>query len=213
MCGALVSRISRSVERLPHQAELVVLQVAQAAVDQLGAPLRRRARRGRRLGEQHGQAAPGGIARYARAVDAAADDQDVAGGRSRSGPCRYFTGCARMAALPLHRQHRSRAGRARGPISEMNLLPEIAALDAEMREWRHHHPPASGNRLRGSRDQRLRRRQAARVRPARCTPGIARTGVVGVLSHGASGDAIGLRADLDALHIHETERRALRVAP
>ena len=33
--------------------------------------------------------------------------------------------------------------------------------------------------------------------------GLARTGVVGVLRGGSGSDAIGLRADLDALHIHE----------
>src|SRR4029079_8459755 len=33
--------------------------------------------------------------------------------------------------------------------------------------------------------------------------GLAGTGVVGALKGGGGGDAIGLRADLDALHIHE----------
>src|SRR5258706_8280475 len=33
--------------------------------------------------------------------------------------------------------------------------------------------------------------------------GLAKTGVVAVLKNGSGSDAIGLRADLDALHIHE----------
>src|SRR2546427_692055 len=54
-----------------------ILEVAKPAVDKLG-----RRRRGPRceivlLDEQHLQAAPGGIARDSRAVDAAADDQEV----------------------------------------------------------------------------------------------------------------------------------------
>jgi hypothetical protein len=62
---------------LGHQAELVVLEVAQSAMDQLGA--RRRCRRGEivLLGEQHLEPAAGGVARDARAVDAAADGGDV----------------------------------------------------------------------------------------------------------------------------------------
>ena len=64
-------------QRLRHQAKLVVFEVAQPAVNQLGA-----GRGGCRgeivlLGEQHLEAATGGIARDARAVDAAADDGDV----------------------------------------------------------------------------------------------------------------------------------------
>ena len=65
------------VERLAHQAERAVLEIAQAAVDQLG-----RGRRGAGgevvlLDQQHAQAAAGGVARDPGAVDAAADDGEV----------------------------------------------------------------------------------------------------------------------------------------
>src|SRR5258705_421487 len=64
-------------ERLGDEPEFEVLQVAKAAVDELG-----RGRRGRRgeivlLDQQHFQAPAGGIARDTRAVDAAADDQEI----------------------------------------------------------------------------------------------------------------------------------------
>src|SRR5216684_1225463 len=64
-------------ERLGDETEFEVLQVAKPAVDELG-----RGRRGRRgeivlLDQQHLQAAPGGIARDTRAVDAAAYDQEI----------------------------------------------------------------------------------------------------------------------------------------
>ncbi len=84
----------------------------------------------------------------------------------------------------------------------MNVIPEIAALEPEMRDWRHHihqHPETAfeetatsafvADKLRGF--------------GLDVHTGLARTGVVGVLTHGASREAIGMRADLDALHIHE----------
>ena len=73
-------------ERLGHQAELVVLEVAQAAVDQLRGGRRGRAGEIVLLDQQHRQAAPRGVARDAGAVDAAADHQQVVASRSmRSG--------------------------------------------------------------------------------------------------------------------------------
>jgi hypothetical protein len=59
------------------EPELEILEIAQAAVEQLG-----RGRGGRRgevvhLGQRDGQPAPGSVARDAAAVDAAADDEDV----------------------------------------------------------------------------------------------------------------------------------------
>jgi len=67
-------------QRLAHQRELVMLEVAQAAVQQLGR--RRRGVRGEvvALDQHHAPAAPGEVARDAAAVDAAADDEDVAVG-------------------------------------------------------------------------------------------------------------------------------------
>ena len=64
-------------ERLGNQPELVVLEIAQAAVDQLGAPLRGGRREVVLLGQQHREAAARGIARDAGAVDAAADDEEI----------------------------------------------------------------------------------------------------------------------------------------
>ncbi len=84
----------------------------------------------------------------------------------------------------------------------MNIPDEIRALDADMRQWRHHlhaHPETAfeetatsafvADKLAGF--------------GLEVHTGLAGTGVVGVLRHGASPRAIGLRADLDALHIHE----------
>jgi hippurate hydrolase len=84
----------------------------------------------------------------------------------------------------------------------MNLLPEIAALDADMRHWRHHihaHPETAFE------EEATSAFVADKLRSfgLGVHTGIAGTGVVGVLSHGHSKDAVGLRADLDALHIHE----------
>ena len=71
-------------ERLGHEAKLVVLEIPQPAVDQLGRG--RGSRRGKvaRLGEQHRKAAAGGVARDSGAVDAAADDQQIVA-RTRHG--------------------------------------------------------------------------------------------------------------------------------
>src|SRR5262245_18008117 len=84
----------------------------------------------------------------------------------------------------------------------MNLLPEIAALDPEMRAWRHHihaHPETAFE------EKETSAFVAAKLRSfgLEVHEGLAGTGVVGVLRHGSGGDAVGLRADLDALHIHE----------
>jgi amidohydrolase len=84
----------------------------------------------------------------------------------------------------------------------MNIPPEIAAILPEMKEWRHHihaHPETAFEE----------RATAAFVADKlesfglEVHRGLAKTGVVGVLRHGAGADAIGLRADLDALHIQE----------
>jgi len=85
----------------------------------------------------------------------------------------------------------------------MELIPEIAALDPDMRAWRHHlhaHPETAFE------EEATSAFVAEKLRGFGLDvhAGLARTGVVGVLRHGRSDAAIGLRADLDALHIQET---------
>jgi hippurate hydrolase len=84
----------------------------------------------------------------------------------------------------------------------MNIVPEIAAQVRDMREWRHHlhaHPETAFEET----------STAAFVAEKlagfglEVHTGLAKTGVVGVLRAGSSKRAIGLRADLDALHIQE----------
>ncbi len=84
----------------------------------------------------------------------------------------------------------------------MNLIPEVTALDADMREWRHHlhaHPETAFD------ERQTSAYVAERLRAfgLEVHAGLAKTGVVGVLSNGASREAIGLRADLDALAVQE----------
>ena len=83
----------------------------------------------------------------------------------------------------------------------MNIPPEVASLVPEMREWRHHihaHPETAFEET----------ATAAFVADKlesfglEVHRGLAKTGVIGVLRNGGS-EAIGLRADLDALHILE----------
>ena len=88
----------------------------------------------------------------------------------------------------------------------MNILPEIAAHVPEMNEWRHHihaHPETAFEET----------ATAAFVADKLASfglevhTGLAKTGVVGVLRGGdgasSASNAIGLRADLDALHVRE----------
>ena len=88
----------------------------------------------------------------------------------------------------------------------MNILPEVSSLAAEMSEWRHHihaHPETAFE------ESATAAFVADKLRSfgLEVHTGLARTGVVGVLRAGAgshsTADAIGLRADLDALHIEE----------
>jgi hippurate hydrolase len=84
----------------------------------------------------------------------------------------------------------------------MNIVPEIAALDADMRGWRHHihaHPETAFEEAQTSAFV-ADKLEAFGLEVHR---GLAKTGVVGVLRNGTSKDAVGLRADLDALHILE----------
>ena len=84
----------------------------------------------------------------------------------------------------------------------MNIVPEIAALDADMRGWRHqiHARPETAFEETLTSAFVAERLESFGLVVHR---GLAKTGVVGVLRHGTSKGAVGLRADLDALHIHE----------
>ena len=84
----------------------------------------------------------------------------------------------------------------------MEIVPEIFALDSVMRDWRHHlhaHPETAFE------EEATSAFVAEKLRGfgLEVHTGLARTGVVGILRGGNAGAAIGLRADLDALHIQE----------
>src|SRR5580765_1017416 len=84
----------------------------------------------------------------------------------------------------------------------MKLVPEVAALVPEIRAWRHHihaHPETAFEETGTSAFVADKLRSFG----LEVHTGLAKTGVVGVLRSGSGADAIGLRADLDALHIHE----------
>ena len=84
----------------------------------------------------------------------------------------------------------------------MTILPEITLLDPLMRQWRHHihaHPETAFEETATSAFVADKLKSFG----LEVHTGIAKTGVVGVLRNGASNTAVGLRADLDALHIHE----------
>jgi amidohydrolase len=84
----------------------------------------------------------------------------------------------------------------------MNLIPEVVAQVAPMRDWRHHlhaHPETAFE------EHATAAFVAERLRGFGLDvhTGLAGTGVVGILRNGKGDRAIGLRADLDALHIQE----------
>jgi hippurate hydrolase len=84
----------------------------------------------------------------------------------------------------------------------MNTVPEVAALVAEMKEWRHHihaHPETAFEEGATSAFVADKLKSFG----LEVHTGLATTGVVGVIRGGSGSEAIGLRADLDALHIHE----------
>ncbi|HEX8741208.1 MAG TPA: M20 aminoacylase family protein [Casimicrobiaceae bacterium] len=84
----------------------------------------------------------------------------------------------------------------------MMIIPEVAAIEAEARRWRRHlhaHPETAFE----ERDTAAFVAERLRDFGLPVHTGLAKTGVVGVLSAGASKEAIGLRADLDALDILE----------
>jgi len=84
----------------------------------------------------------------------------------------------------------------------MNLVPEVLQHEGEMRTWRRHlhaHPETAFEEHATA--AFVAERLAALGLEVHT--GLAGTGVVGVLRHGRGERAIGLRADLDALHIQE----------
>ena len=96
-------------ERFADEPELVVLEIAQPAVQQLRRGRGRRAREVALFAEIDRQAAPGCVARDAAAVDASADDRDVVGvshRRAPSGP--------RQHSRPVLQESRIRSLRAAG---------------------------------------------------------------------------------------------------
>ena len=89
-----------------------------------------------------------------------------------------------------------------GTPHAMNLVPEAVALDAELRGWRRHlhaHPETAFE----ERETAAFVAERLRAMGLEVHTGLAGTGVVGVLRQGDSREAIALRADLDALPIHE----------
>ncbi len=86
----------------------------------------------------------------------------------------------------------------------MPIMNRIADFHADMTAWRqdfHAHPETAFEEVRTAAH---RRREAAGIRLDEVVTGIAKTGVVGVIrGQGDTARAIGLRADMDALPIHE----------
>jgi amidohydrolase len=86
--------------------------------------------------------------------------------------------------------------------STMRIVPEISALVPDMKTWRHHlhaHPETAFEETATSAFVAEKLRSFG----LEVHTGLAKTGLVGVLRGDGNGDAIGLRADLDALHILE----------
>jgi amidohydrolase len=88
----------------------------------------------------------------------------------------------------------------------MNIVPEIVALIPEMTEWRHHihaHPETAFEETATAAFVAEKLKSFG----LEVHTGLAKTGVVGVLPRrngpATGSTAIGLRADLDALHVHE----------
>lgn len=84
----------------------------------------------------------------------------------------------------------------------MGTLEQIRLLHADMTEWRHDihaHPETAFE------EQRTSALVAKKLESFGLSVhrGLGRTGVVGTLSAGSGKRAVGLRADMDALHIHE----------
>jgi hippurate hydrolase len=85
----------------------------------------------------------------------------------------------------------------------MAIINRIAEFHRDMKEWRHDihaHPETAFEENRTS-DVVAKKLESFGIEVHR---GLAKTGVVGVLRSGSSKRAVGLRADMDALDIHET---------
>ena len=85
----------------------------------------------------------------------------------------------------------------------MPIINSIAALHPEMTAWRHDlhaHPELS---MQEARTSGVVRAKLAEFGVDEIITGLATHGVVGVIRAGSSDRAIGLRADMDALPIHE----------
>src|SRR3954463_6724835 len=86
-------------ERLPHQAERVMLQITQAAVDQLGGSRRGATGQIALLEQENGKATACRVAGNPAAVDAAADDREV----EQGSVCRVIQTCGGSApVITLH---------------------------------------------------------------------------------------------------------------
>jgi amidohydrolase len=84
----------------------------------------------------------------------------------------------------------------------MPIINRIAAFHNEMTAWRHdlHAHPETAFEEHRTADQVARKLEEFGIDVHR---GLAGTGVIGTLKSGSGRRAIGLRADMDALHIHE----------
>ena len=105
-------------QRLPHQPELVLLEVAEAAVDQLAGRRRRAARQIALLDQKHAQAAADGIAGDADTVDAAADDEEVVYPVLLTHS--LLVRAPHSAANPLSKHHSAKCDTVRGPNDAAN---------------------------------------------------------------------------------------------
>ena len=84
----------------------------------------------------------------------------------------------------------------------MELCPEVLRLVPEMTGWRHHlhaHPETAFEEVATAAFVADRLREFG----LEVHTGLARTGVVGVLRAGTGAGSVGLRADMDALHLQE----------
>ena len=90
----------------------------------------------------------------------------------------------------------------------MPVINRIASFHKDMTAWRHDihsHPETAFEEVRTA-DVVAEKLKSFGLEVHR---GLAKTGVVGVLRSGTSKRAIGLRADMDALDVHETNSSSI----